>query len=169
MKRRVFGTILVPGCVGALLLALSLGAGCGKHMYSRNDLDVDMVRHHVDLRWGRLAEAAGRVHPDMRAAFLQDWSNRAATVDLQDIEVIGVTETSEGDGADVVVKLIYVDKTTMQVQQTTVTERWQRTEAGWRVVRPIDVGGGASTAPTTPSMQDAPSMQDGPLAEPTPG
>jgi hypothetical protein len=134
-----------------LALSLLLAAGCGKHMYSRRDLDIDMSRHHLDLRWGRLGEAGQRVHPDMRAAFLQDWSNRAATIDLQDIEIVGVSEVMDGDAADVVLKLIYVDKSTMQVQQTTVVERWARTDEGWRVVRPIDFTG-AATAPATPSL-----------------
>jgi hypothetical protein len=139
----------------ALLLLLAAGCatgGCGKHMYSRRDLDVDMSRHHLDLRWGRLGEAGQRVHPDMRAAFLQDWSTRGATVDLQDIEIVGVSEVMDGDAADVVLKLIYVDKATMQVQQATVVERWARTEEGWRVVRPIDLTAGTTAAPETPSL-----------------
>ncbi len=138
-----------------VLVLIALGAACGKHMYSRRDLDVDMSRHHLDLRWGRLGEAGTRVHPDMRAAFLQDWANRAAMYDLQDIEIVGVAEVQDGDGADVVVKLIYVDRATNQVQQATVTERWARTDDGWRVVRPIEIGGGA--APTTPSLETSPS------------
>lgn len=122
-----------------LAAALVGGAGCGKHLYSRNDLDVDLSRHHIDLRWGRVAEAARRVHPDLRTAFLQDWSRRAGEIELQDLEVVGVTEGKDGDSADVVLNVTWMDRATMQVKRSTVVERWSRTDEGWRVVRPIEL------------------------------
>ena len=128
----------------ALLLASALvvsvaSVACGKHAFNRQDLDVDLARHHIDLRWGRLGEAARYVHPDLRAAFLQDWATRARDVELQDLEIVGVTVSEDGDSADVVVAVTYVERATLQVKSTTATERWQRTDDGWRAVRPMEI------------------------------
>lgn len=122
-----------------LLLLCAAASSCGKHLYGRDDLDFGLSTHHIDLRWGRLQNAAQRVHPDMRAAFLEDWSTRLADVELQDIEVVGVSEGEDGDTADVVVQLTWVEKRTLALRQASVTERWVRTDQGWRVVRPLEL------------------------------
>lgn len=137
MKTRAAAPLAAALLVTALLVT-ALGS-CGKHLYSRQDLDVDLSKHHIDLRWGRLGEAALRVHPDMRAAFMEDWARRAGDIELQDLEVVGVTIAEDGDSADVVLALTYVERATLQVRRATTTERWSRTDQGWRVVRPIEL------------------------------
>ena len=77
--------------VTAATLAVALAVmgvamvGCGKHLYSRDDLTVTLSTHHIDLRWNRLGNAALAVKPEMRAAFLQSWGERAGQLELQDI------------------------------------------------------------------------------------
>lgn len=136
-----------------VLLASLAGGACGRHLYDRRDLDVDMAKHHIDLRWGRLGEAAMRVHPDMRGAFMEDWAKRAETVELQDLEIVGATLDEDGDSADVVLAVTYVDRTTLQVKRATVAEKWQRTDDGWRVVRPLEL---PADAPAPPVSVDVP-------------
>ncbi|MDP2344336.1 MAG: hypothetical protein Q8O67_25480 [Deltaproteobacteria bacterium] len=116
----------VPFLIACLALA-----GCGKHLYTRDDLQLDMTHHHIDLRWGRLENAAVRVQPDLRGAFLTAWAGRIGAIELQDIEVTGMAISEDGDTADVVVAITYIERDTMAVRIVNVPERWARTETGW--------------------------------------
>lgn len=118
--------------LAALLPLIVVDVGCGRHLYSRDDLTVDLAKHHIDLRWGRLENAAQRVAPDMRGAFIQTWGQRLQGLELQEMEVAGVALVDE-DTADVIVVVTWVDKTTMGVKTVQLPERWIRTEAGWRL------------------------------------
>jgi hypothetical protein len=115
-----------------LFLAFVVVSGCGKHLYSRDDLQVDLVHHHIDLRWGRLENAAVRVAPEMRGAFLTEWAGRIGSIELQDIEVTGMVISEDGNTADVVVTVTYIERDSMAVKVANVPERWLRTEEGWR-------------------------------------
>jgi hypothetical protein len=134
--------------VQTLMLALAMttvvGAGCGRHLYGREDLTVDLAKHHIDLRWGRLENAAMRVNPELRGPFVQAWSLRLAELELQDMDVIGVAMIDD-DTAEVVVAVTYVDKATMGVRTIQLPERWVRTDDGWRL---------ASVAPLPQAPQD---------------
>jgi hypothetical protein len=109
--------------------------GCAS-FYNRDDLDIALAQHHIDLRWGRLENAAQRVAPEMRSAFLQTWAARLQDVELQDIEVAAVSLTEDGAAADVVVVVTWVERATMQVRTTQIPERWSRGEDGWRAATP---------------------------------
>ena len=126
---------------GALALTLVLGGvvGCGKRLFGRDDLEVQLSRHHIDLRWGRLENAAQSVQPDMRAAFLTAWAARISVIELQDIDVTGIVMSDDGDSADVLVTLTYIDRDTMRVVTTPVSEKWVRTDLGWRASLPADL------------------------------
>jgi hypothetical protein len=121
--------------VVVVLAVLVMGA-CGKHLYSRDDLTVTLSTHHIDLRWGRLGNAALAVKPEMRAAFLEAWTARAKNLELQEIEVMAVLVTPDGNAADVMVNITYVDRETMSVKTDAVVERWARTDAGWVADKP---------------------------------
>ena len=108
---------------------ISVGSGCG-HFYSREDLAADLAKHHIDLRWGRLENAAMRVVPEMRGPFLQVWAQRLGAVELQDMDVAGVAMIDD-DTAEVVVVVVYINKLDMSVRTVQVPERWKRTDAGW--------------------------------------
>lgn len=120
--------------LAALVLLASIA--CGKHLYSRDDLTVTLSSHHIDLRWGRLGNAALAVQPDMRAAFLAAWGKRVGQLELQDIEVAAVVVTPDGGAADVMVNITYVERETMSVKTEAVTERWIRTDSGWLAETP---------------------------------
>lgn len=116
--------------------ALLCGASCGKHVYSRDDLTVTLSKHHIDLRWGRLGNAALVVKPEMREAFLKTWTARASTIELQDIEIAAVAMAPDENSADVVINITYVERDTMTVKTEAVSERWIRTEHGWIAEQP---------------------------------
>lgn len=120
----------------AALLLLVVGAGCGRHGYGRNDLDLTLSKHHIDLRWGRLENAAQAVVPTMRAEFVRVWSERLSAAELQDLEIVGVVMSPEGDKAEVIVRVTAVDRASMTVAATTITERWLRTDDGWQLEKP---------------------------------
>lgn len=120
----------------AVLFAVPGALSCGKHVYTRDDLTVTLSKHHIDLRWGRLGNAALNVKPEMREAFLQSWAARASTLELQDIEIAAVVVSPDEDAADVVVNVTYVERETMTVKTEALSERWIRTDAGWVAEKP---------------------------------
>ena len=145
--------VLFRGLVVALALAAGIGVagGCDRHMFNRDDLTVDLAKHHIDLRWGRLENAAQRVNPAMRGPFLQVWSKRLANLELQDMDVTGVAMIDE-DTAEVMVAVTYVDKETMGVKTVQLPERWVRTDEGWRLATVAELpDGGSLAAPDAPS------------------
>jgi hypothetical protein len=113
-----------------------LASACGKHVYNRDDLTVSLSKHHIDLRWGRLGNAALAVKPEMREAFLKTWTARVNTIELQDIEITAVVVSPDEDAADVVINVTYVERDTMTVRTEALTERWIRTENGWIAEKP---------------------------------
>ncbi len=126
----------------AVVLTALLHAGCGRHGYGRNDLDFTLSKHHIDLRWGRLENAALAVVPAMRAEFVRVWAERLAATELQELEVVGVVMAADGDKAEVIVRATVVDRGTMTVSASTVTETWLRTDDGWQLAKPALPGAG---------------------------
>ena len=125
-------------CSVAVVVTLIAGVGaCGKHLYGRDDLDVTVFQHLNNLRWDeRLGNAALTVAPDMRQAFLSTWTARLRQIELQDVAVAGVSMNPSGDGADIVVNITYVERDTMTVKTTAITEHWVRTDDGWLADKP---------------------------------
>lgn len=127
----------------ALVLVVVAGLaplGCGKHIYGKDDLQVATGKHYLDLRWGRIAAAAKRVHPDMRQSFLEDWTQRSKDVEIHDLEVVEMDIDESGDSAQIMLSVNWVDRTTMTMQQSTVTQKWVRTDEGWVAAEDLKVG-----------------------------
>jgi hypothetical protein len=133
------------------LVVVGSAGGCAS-MASRDDLEIAMAQHHIDLRWGRLENAATHVAPAMRAAFLQTWAARLQDVELQDIEVTGLAMADDGGSADVVVAVVFVDRATMQVRNTQLTERWVRGADGWTAATPATLAAPSTEASSTDPM-----------------
>lgn len=146
----------------ALVILWSLGfvgaltSGCAS-MASRDDLEIAMAQHHIDLRWGRLENAATHVAPAMRGAFLQTWAARLQDVELQDIEVTGVAMADDGGSADVVVAVVFVERETMQVRSAQLTERWVRGAGGWTAATPASMSAPSSMSASSSSL-DGPGL-----------
>ena len=121
---------LLSGVVLVAVVATSFG--CGKHLYNRENLTEDLAKHHIDLRWGRLGNAAVRVMPELRGPFVQAWSMRLAGVELQDMDIADVALIDD-DTAQVIVNVTYVDKQSMSVRTVQFPEVWTRTEQGWQL------------------------------------
>ncbi len=131
-----------------MAVAAALGTallGCG-HFYSREDLTADLAKHHIDLRWGRLENAAMCVVPEMRGPFLQVWAQRIGALELQDMDIAGVAMIDD-DTAEVIVNVVSVNKQDMSVRTVQLPERWKRTEAGWMLATVADLPTTSSPPP----------------------
>lgn len=131
---------MLRAAVVAVLTLVSVGAGCGRHLYGRDDLTVDIAKHHIDLRWGRIENAAQRVNPELRAAFVQTWAQRLHGLELQEMDIAGVAMIDD-DTAEVVVVVTWVDKESMAVKTVQLPERWVRTDEGWRLATVAELPG----------------------------
>ncbi|HEY1099628.1 MAG TPA: hypothetical protein VGF99_11905 [Myxococcota bacterium] len=120
--------------VGVLMMVATstLTMSCGRHAYSREHLTEEVAKHHIDLRWGRLGNAALRVKPELRSAFIQAWSLRLQGIELQDMDVLDVAQVDD-DTIDVLVSVTYVDKVSMAVRTVQFPERWLRTDQNWQL------------------------------------
>lgn len=123
---------------GLLLAVVVVAVGCGTFGNNRDDLQQAAALHHIDLRWGRLENAAQRVAPDMRGAFLTSWATRMGGMELQDIEVTGLVVDEAGDSADVVVTVTYVERDTMSVKSAVIAEKWTRIDGTWLASKPAE-------------------------------
>ena len=130
--------VTVTVVVAALFGAALFGGACA-HMYGKDDLDVSVFQHNVNLRWGRLDNAALTVKPEMRGPFVAAWTARMQQLEIQDIEVGGVALSKDGDAADVSVAVTFVDKASMTVRTETVGEHWIRTDDGWLIDKPAQL------------------------------
>jgi len=130
-------SLRLGGVVMAAVVATATGA-CGKHLYNRENLTEDLAKHHIDLRWGRLGNAAVRVTPELRGPFIQAWSLRLAGVELQDMDIADVALMDE-DTAQVIVNVTYVDKQSMSVRTVQFPEIWKRTDQGWQLANVADL------------------------------
>lgn len=137
----------------ALAAALTLGgltvvtaAGCGKHKYGADDLQRDLHEYHRNIRWSRPAPVLARVHPDLREAFAKEWDRHAREIQLQEVEVVDVQISEDGDVADVTVMMTWIRLDTQRLEQGTVKEQWRRTDEGWRSMKMFELPspGGAS-------------------------
>ncbi len=135
-RSRSSALALSTALYAALSLALFVGGGCGKGVYTRDDLDVSLFHHHNNLRWGRLENAALSVKPEMRGAFLSTWAERMQSLEVTDMDIAGVVMSKDGDTADVVVNVTWVDRATMTVKTSAVQEHWVRTDDGWLADKP---------------------------------
>ena len=133
---------VVVKVISAVAVVAAVAGACDRHVYGRDDLDVSLFQHHNNLRWGRLENASLTVKPEMRGAFMTTWAARMLQFELQDVEVAGVSIAPDGDSADVVVTVTYVDKGTMTVKTGTFNEHWLRTDAGWLADKFADVAAG---------------------------
>ena len=128
--------------LSALLVSLALplaGTGCGKAAYGRDDLQESLAKHYINLRWGRLANAASYVSPELRPAFVEDWEKRAQAIELQDFDVVQVTVSEDGDTAEVLVQLSWVENATMSLKSARLAQTWVRTDEGWRTTNLLEL------------------------------
>lgn len=138
MSAVVRALVVVAAVVGGVPV---VAGGCATLGTARDDLQQAAALHHIDLRWGRLENAAVRVAPAARAAFLAEWVKAGGVVELQDIDVSGIVIDEDGEGADVVVTVTYVERDTMSVRSAVVSERWLHVDGNWVCSTPATLSG----------------------------
>lgn len=133
--RALFRSALLTG-----LVVLGLGSSsCGKHAHGMKELEEITHYYYNDLRWNRLPSAAARMHPDIRAAFLEDWTRRGQELQLQDLEIVSLREDLENDKAEVTLVVSWVERSSMRLFTTTLTQTWVRTDNGWLAADPLEL------------------------------
>ena len=126
--------------LGLVLGMLVVVSGCGKGVYNRTDLEMDLTRYHMNLRWERLGVAMGHVHPELQSAFAEEWQRRSETIQLQSIEVLNTTFVDD-DTALVQVKVDYVDNRNLKLKSMMIEEKWVRSDRGWVLMRIPEIPG----------------------------
>ena len=129
----------VLGLVAISVFTTLSACGTAQSVTRRGDLDVTLSRHHVDMRWGRVPEAARFVHPDLRGAFVEDWTRRAREIEITEVEVLQVFEGAEGKSADVTLRIAWIERKTQRLREATTLERWEHGDEGWLCVKVADI------------------------------
>lgn len=127
MKNVILGWVFVA----------ALGGCAPQHLYQRHDLQAALLKHHQNIRWGRLTQAAAPVQPELQRDFVQSWSAHIERLELHNVDVIGMSEAPGGDVVEVSVRLQWIDQQSMNMRSKTLTEVWVRTQEGWQVAAPV--------------------------------
>lgn len=112
-------------------LFATLFSSCGKHQYTKEDLNPALAKHFIDIRWGRVVRASENVPPEMRTAFVKHWNEQTQVADVQDIDVVASIFNDAGDSADVSLNITWVHRSEQRVRTDLVTQVWSKTEKGW--------------------------------------
>src|SRR5690606_22690675 len=102
-------SVRLPLAALCLLFAL-LSSSCGKHAHGMKELEEATHYYYNDLRWNRLPAAAARMHPDIRTAFLEDWTKRGQERQLQDLEIVSIQADLAQDNAEVTMRSTMVER-----------------------------------------------------------
>lgn len=130
--------LLLALCIVDVLGGFTVGCAVSK-MYHQEDLTRELTRHHVNLRWGRVPNAATSLHPDLQPGFVQDWENVQKRLEIKDIEVIDILMDPAQTEATVKLQMSYLDKDTMTFKTYVTTEKWHYDEKRWLVVQPAEI------------------------------
>ncbi len=114
----------------ALLVCL---AACGSGQRPHEDLVFNVRTYHEGLRWRRYEQAADYIAPDDRAKFLDQREDVDKDLRIDDYETVRVTLSGQ-DAAVVQVKYTWHLDSVGTVHETTVEERWEKAEKGWRIL-----------------------------------
>ncbi len=104
---------------------------------SEQPLELAVSRYNQGLRWKRLTSASELVVPERRSEFVRRYLAHEDDLHIENIEVRAVNRV-EGEATptfDVtVVAEAYLMPSTV-LEKTIITERWQRREGGWQLVK----------------------------------
>lgn len=123
---------------GVLVIGLA-SSSCGKHAHGMKELEEVTHYYYNDLRWSRLPSAAARMHPDIRTAFLEDWTRRGQELQLQDLEIVSMRDDLENDKAEVTLVVSWVERSSMRLFTATITQTWLRTDDGWLAIDTMEL------------------------------
>lgn len=139
MSRRLCAITLALGAALGTALGTALNTGCGKAALGRHELEASLARHYLDLRWGRIPSAAQYVAEDLRPAFLEDWTRRAQSSQIQDFDIVQIVDGEDGERAEVYIALSWVEQETLSLKSATLVQTWIKTDAGWRAAALLEL------------------------------
>jgi hypothetical protein len=101
------------------------------------ELDEDVRGYGEGLRWGRLAEAAGRIPPRERGEFLIEREELADDLRIGDWEIERVEWQEPDRRATVTVRWTWHLDSRGIVHRTTTEQRWQRSGKRWQLLAEV--------------------------------
>jgi hypothetical protein len=125
---------------GGIALGGILMGGCAlSDAYHREDLKVAVSKHHINLRWGRIPQAAMRLHPDLREGFIKDWEKQSTKLEIKDIEVVDILIHENKNVALVQMQITYLTKNSLQMNTYAATEKWRFIDERWTLVKSAEL------------------------------
>ena len=121
--------------IGLAIQGFSPGCGISK-AYHQDDLRAAATRHHVNLRWGRIPNAANTLHPDLQAAFVQDWETKTQQVEIKDIEIVDLLMHENQNEAMIQMQITYLTKDTLEMKSYATQEKWRFVNDRWIIMQP---------------------------------
>lgn len=113
-------------------LALAAAAGCGAARLKKANHLLDDVRgYHDGIRWGKLAQAAVRLPPAERDAFVDEREELADELRIADVELVRVRYVKGQMRAKVRVQYIWHLDSRGIVHKTWADEIWERRGKRW--------------------------------------
>lgn len=138
----------------ALAAALALGAtACGSAPKSGETLMESLFTYHEGIRWQRFAAAAGRLPPDERSHFIDEWDERSRDLKVTDYEIVDVVQ--RGDEATVQVKISWYGDTEGKLHDTHARQSWQRRGKTWILIDEVRARGPQMPGLTEPVTDGA--------------
>jgi hypothetical protein len=132
MQGRIGGALLatllliIGGCIGPLT-----------RLRSADPEDAWSVvnDYGTDLRWGRIAEAAGSVHPDQRTAFHKLLAGHEERIRMTEFEVESVNLLPDQESAEAIVsfRLYRLPTVVEEPRREVIRMRWERAQDRWYV------------------------------------
>jgi hypothetical protein len=116
----------------SLSLALIMSFGCGASRLKRaNHLLDDVRRYHDGIRWGKLAQAAVRLPPAERDAFVNEREELGEDLRIADYELVRVRYVKGQMRAKVRVQYIWHLDSRGIVHKTWADQMWERLGKRW--------------------------------------
>lgn len=116
------------------LLSLLVVAGCFDcvtEISARRELDEAMFFYQRDLRWQRFSQAADRVDPALREAFIDRCSHLSTRLNINSVEIIDVKLDDDSEAATIRVRYAFVMSPSVTVETVLLKERWVRQDGKW--------------------------------------
>jgi hypothetical protein len=117
----------------AMIVALVLAA-CGSTRKYGEDLVFHSRAYQEGLRWRRFDDAAARVPPPAREAFLDERDQLDHDLRIDDYEITRVKLGKDHYEGEVQVVYSWHLDSVGVVHETTVTQHWERHGPGWYVL-----------------------------------
>lgn len=138
---------------------------CGGSLKRSHDLNYDVRAYNEGVRWAKLPQAATRILPSEREAFLDEREELEEELRIDDFEIMRLKMVGKGqDYANVQIKWTWHLDRQGIVRSTTSRQKWRRYGSRWIMLREAHVRGyempGIKSEPDPESESDEEAESD---------